>query len=280
MGVGGQEPVQAPDRSDWYDALADADGTLRVSTQELQTAMAAYDGRADLTRTVDDRFDRMHLTDTLRALADTDATMVELGCGSGTTTRTLADDILDGYDATVLGVDLTDDFAGSDRYVQADATRLPVADDAVDAFVAPQSLGSFISIGVPQRAGRAAMKDTTLYQEAVEAVDDSQVRGERRRDAVQTCAALYVDAYVDQALAEYGRAAADGASLLLADGQLYLHARYGADVDGWVAEEGRGYEKVYGNGNSRERSAAQYYGAWLAAMDDTGYTEQTRTVHR
>lgn len=278
MGVGEQLP--APERADWYDALADADGTLRVTGQEIRAAMEQYDGRADLTRTVRDRFDRMHLTDTLQAIADRDDTVAELGCGTGTTTATLADDILDGYDATVLGVDLTDTFVGNDRYVQADATQLPVADDAVDCFVAPQSLGSFINVGIPQNAGRAAMKDTDLYQTAVKTVDDARERGSRKHDAVQTCAGLYVEAYVEQALAEYGRAAADDASLLLADGQLYLHAVYDADTDEWLAEEGRGYEKVYGSGNRSSKAAEQYYSAWLDAMDTAAYTETVRTVQR
>ncbi|KOX96586.1 class I SAM-dependent methyltransferase [Halorubrum tropicale] len=174
------------------------------------------------------------------ALADLDLPsrerVLDVGCGTGELTRVLAAeaDAAGDADATVIGVDADRDLLGVAReesdgrigYLAGDATRLPVADDAVDLAVCQALL---INLPDPTAAVRELARVSEDLVAAVEP-DNADVRVASTVDAEERLEREAREAYVagvdtDVALGDRVREAFGAAGLVDVRTRRYVHEK-------------------------------------------------------
>ncbi|TKX44164.1 MULTISPECIES: class I SAM-dependent methyltransferase [unclassified Halorubrum] len=174
------------------------------------------------------------------ALADLDLPsrerVLDVGCGTGELTRVLAAeaDAAGDADATVIGVDADRDLLGVAReesdgrigYLAGDATRLPVADDAVDLAVCQALL---INLPAPTAAVRELARVSGDLVAAVEP-DNADVRVASTVDAEERLEREAREAYVagvdtDVALGDRVREAFGAAGLVDVRTRRYVHEK-------------------------------------------------------
>lgn len=251
----------------WEDAIAREQSALRITPDDVQDAMEAYSGSADLWQTY--TLDGMNLYDVLQRETEKDEYVLEIGCNSGKSTAELQDLLTD--DTSTVGIDLyrTGSFEyDGPTYAQAAASNLPFQNDAFDTVVAPTSLGSLVTMGILHQVSREKRRNSELLQDMMDTVAPEERAGVR-----QEWADVCIATYVEQVLAEAARVTQEDGSFLFADGQLYLLAEN--TEDGWQAVEGRGYVKDWKGGGKTVRRAEDFYSAWIDEMDDNRYSEET-----
>ncbi|QKG91971.1 class I SAM-dependent methyltransferase [Halorubrum salinarum] len=174
------------------------------------------------------------------ALADLDLgsreRVLDVGCGTGELTRVLAAeaDAAGDADATVIGVDADRDLLGVAReesdgrigYLAGDATRLPVADGAVDLAVCQALL---INLPDPTAAVRELARVSGDLVAAVEP-DNADVRVASTVDAEERLEREAREAYVagvetDVALGDRVREAFDAAGMVDVRTRRYVHEK-------------------------------------------------------